>query len=142
ARDSRAPAGARSDTSRPDRSPRLSKRGGSSSRRIGAPQRFDLEPRPRLYFLIAFGVAVERAFEIAEGDHETGPAVDEATLENIMFQESPEGVAECPRHRYALMRELGHAQRGIAVHLLDDFFEIAERELPDRVCQRADRLAA
>src|SRR5579885_3857571 len=59
-----------------------------------------------------------------------------------MLEERPGGVAERTRHRYALVLELGHAERGIAVHLVDDFLEIAERKLPDRISERADRLAA
>ena len=50
-------------------------------------------------------------------------------------------MAERARHRDALARELGHAERGIAVHLLDDLFQITEGELPDFVAQRAGRLA-
>src|SRR5665213_90421 len=50
-------------------------------------------------------------------------------------------MTQCARHRDALSCELGNPERGIAVHLLDDFFEVAERKLPDGVLQRADWLA-
>ena len=59
-----------------------------------------------------------------------------------MLEERPQAVAERAGHRHALVGELGHAERGIAVHLLDDFLEIAERELPHRILQGAERLAA
>ena len=45
-------------------------------------------------------------------------------------------------HRDALTRELRHSERGISVHLFDDFFQITKWELPDGVLQRADRLVA
>ena len=90
---------------------------------------------PALRLFVALGVAIERAFEISERDDEAGPAVDEAELEDVVLEERPQAVTERARHRDALARELRHAERGIAVHLLDDFFQIAERELPDRVLQ-------
>src|SRR5450830_1711702 len=51
-------------------------------------------------------------------------------------------MAEGACHRNALARELRYSERGIPVHLLDDLFQIAEWELPDRILQRADRLGA
>ena len=40
---------------------------------------------PVLGFLVALGVAIERALEIAEGDDETRPAVLEAALEDVVL---------------------------------------------------------
>ena len=59
-----------------------------------------------------------------------------------MLDERPQAVAEGARHRHLLVRDLGHAERGVAVHLVDDLLDIAERKLPDRVGEHADRLAA
>src|SRR4029077_13286403 len=92
-------------------------------------------------FFITLSVAIERALEISKRNDEAGPAVDESALENIMLEKRPEAMSERGSHRHALAGELGYAERGIAVHLLDDLFQIAEGELPDRVLQCAERLA-
>src|SRR5450830_728118 len=97
---------------------------------------------PALRFFVALGVAIERAFEVSERDDEAGPAVDEAELENIMLEERPQAVAKSACHRNALVRQLRYPERGIPIHFLDDLFQIAERELPDRILQGADRLGA
>src|SRR5262245_10955696 len=97
---------------------------------------------PALHLLVAFGVAVERAFEIAQRDDETRPAVDEPELEYVVLQERPDTMPEGASHRPTFVRELGHTECRVAVHLADDFLEIAERELPDRIFQSADRPSA
>src|SRR4029077_17588910 len=94
---------------------------------------------PALRFFVALGVAIEGSLEISESNDKAGPAVDEAKLENVMLDERPCAMAESAGHRYALVCELRHAKRGIAVHLVDDLFQIAEGKLPDRVLQRAHR---
>src|SRR5262249_11497796 len=94
---------------------------------------------PGLQLLVALGVAVERAFEIAERDDEAGPAVAIAALEHVVLDEGPRPVPERRPHGDALARELGHAERGVAVHLADDLLEVAERQLPDLVRQAAER---
>src|SRR5271166_701699 len=103
------------------------------SQRSFTRQRLARRRRPVLRRLIALGIAVKRALEIAEGNHEAGPAVDEAEFENIMLQKRPQSMAERTRHRDALVRELRGAERGIPVHFPDDLFEVTERHLPDRV---------
>src|SRR5690242_1051842 len=70
-----------------------------------APDRLASRRLPALRFFVAFGVAIERAFEISEGDDEAGPAVDEAKLEDIVLDERPRTMAECACHRYALVGE-------------------------------------
>lgn len=54
----------------------------------------------------------------------------------------PGAVAERAGHRDPLAHELRRAQRGVAVHFVDDLFQFAERQLPDGAVERADRLAA
>ena len=49
-----------------------------------APDSLAVRRLPALRLFVALGVAVEGALEIAEGDDETGPAVDEAPLEDVM----------------------------------------------------------
>ena len=44
---------------------------------------------PVLLLLVALGVAVERALEIAERDHEARPAVLEAALGDVVLEERP-----------------------------------------------------
>src|ERR1700733_762219 len=122
--------------------PRRAHNSRASSHGLLAPYRSARRRSPLLRCFIPFGVAIKRHLEIAAGDDEAGPAVDKSDLENIVLQERPNAVAERARHRDALMRELGRAQRRVAVYLSDDFFQIAERVLPDRVAQCADRLAA
>src|SRR5437016_5687608 len=65
---------------------------------------------PALRFFIAFGVAIECAFEISESNDESGPSVDEAKLEDIVLDERPRAVAERACHRYTLVREFRNAQ--------------------------------
>src|SRR5580704_1220372 len=97
---------------------------------------------PILVLLIALGVAVIGALEIAKGNDKTGPAVDEAAFENIVFQERPQPVADCARHGDALAGKLWRAERRVPVRLVDDFSQVAERELPYRIRKRSDRLVA
>src|SRR3984957_3841592 len=107
-----------------------------------APKRFADRRRPVLFILVALGVAVECAFEVAESDDEASPTVDKATLENVVFEERPRPVPESAGHRDALAGELCGTKRGVAVGLPDDLGQVAKRELPDRILQRADRLGA
>src|SRR5271169_821604 len=104
-----------------------------------APQRFARRWRPVLRLLVTLGVAVIGPFEIAKGDDEACPAVDEAALENVMLHECPQAMADGARHRHALAGKLRGSKRRIAIGLVEDLGEVAERELPDRVVQRADR---
>src|SRR6476659_9449771 len=103
-----------------------------------APDHLAIRRLPPLRLLVALRVAIKSALEIPQGDDKAGPAVDEPELEYIVFQERPDAVAEGASHRHPFMRELRHAERRVAVHLVDDFLEIAERELPDRIFQSAD----
>src|SRR5579863_7267999 len=107
-----------------------------------APQRLARRRRPVLSLLVALGIAVIGPLEIAEGDDEAGPAVNKSALENVMLEERPKSVSERARHGDAFIGELLHSQRRIAVGLAQDFFKVAEGELPDRIRKRADRLAA
>ena len=66
-----------------------------------APERLALRRLPILRRFVAFGVAVEGALEISQGDDEAGPAVDEAALEDVMLDERPQAVAERACHRHA-----------------------------------------
>src|SRR6185503_11698891 len=97
-----------------------------------APDCVALRRLPALHLLVALRVAVKSALEISQGDDKAGPAVDESELEYIVLQERPDAVPKRAAHRHPFMRELGHAERRVAVHLVDDFLEVAERELPDR----------
>src|SRR5690242_13312525 len=106
------------------------------------PQWLAARRRPILHLLVALGVAIIGSFEIAEGDNEPGPAVDEAKLEDIMLEERPRCVPKRARHCHSLVRELRYAQRGIAVGLAQNFFKITEGKLPDRIAQCAERLLA
>src|SRR5690348_9138501 len=108
---------------------------------ISAIEDFRLRRLPSLQFFITLRIAVERALEITEGDHEAGPPVEKSALEDVVLYERPQAVSERARHRHALVGELGRSKRGVAVHLLDQFFEIAEGKLPYRVLQDADRPA-
>jgi len=92
-----------------------------------------------LCFFVAFGVAIERAFEISKSNNESGPATNEAELEDIVLDKRPCTVTERAYHRYALVRELASAERRVAVHLVDHFLQIAERKLPDRILQSSHR---
>src|SRR5579884_2643812 len=107
-----------------------------------ATQRLARRRRPVLHLLVALGVAIEGSFEIAEGNDEAGPAVDEAALDEVMLEECPSGMADRARHGHLLMAELLHAKRRVAVDLADDFLEIAKRHLPYRIAQRANRFGA
>ena len=46
--------------------------------------------------LVALGVAVERAFEISQRDHEPRPAVAVAVLEQVVLDECPDPVPQRP----------------------------------------------
>ena len=52
-----------------------------------APDRMARRRLPALRLFVAFGVAIECAFEISERDDEAGPAVDESELEDIVLEE-------------------------------------------------------
>src|ERR1044071_632071 len=97
---------------------------------------------PVLGFLIALGVAIERALEIAEGDDEARPAVPESAFEDVVLDERPQPMAEGARHRDALAGELVRAKRRVAVHLADHLLHVAERKLVDRILQVSERLRA
>src|SRR5262245_23386824 len=103
------------------------------------PQRRARRRRPRLHLLVALGVAVERAFEISQRDHEPRPAVAVAVLEQVVLEERPDSVPQRPRHGHALASKLAHAERGVAVHLADDLLEAAKRKLPDGALQLPQR---
>src|SRR5262249_37169534 len=75
---------------------------------------------PVLRLFVTFGVAIKRAFEISERDDEAGPAVDEAKFEDVVLDEGPCGMAERCCHRNAFAGQFGCAERGIAIHLVDD----------------------
>src|SRR5262245_20764990 len=93
---------------------------------------------PRLRLLEALGVAIERAFEISQPDDEAGLAIAKADLEDIVLDEGPDRVAERGPQRHPLAGEHARADGGVAVGLVQDLLEIAERILPDRVLERAD----
>ena len=78
----------------------------ASLRSLLAPHRSARRRPPVLRCFISFGVAMKRHLEIAEGDDEAGPAVDESDLENIVLQDAQNAVAERAHHRDARMREL------------------------------------
>src|SRR6476620_840803 len=111
-----------------------------------SPSRLDIAPErdacgrlPVLRLFIAFCIAIERPFEIPERDDKTGPAVDEAALEDVVLDERPGTMAECRRHRHSFAGQFWCAERGVAVHLVDDFFQVAEGKLPDSVAQGSGR---
>ena len=88
---------------------------------------------PALILLVALRVAVEGLLEVRERDHEAGPAVEQAALEDQVLDEGPGRARQRARHRGATRRDLRGAERRIAVQLRDDLAEVAERELPDRM---------
>src|SRR5436190_6156411 len=106
---------------------------------LGSAQRLARGWGPALRLLVAFGVAVERAFEVSERDHETGPAVAIAALEDVMLDERPGAVRKGACHGDVPVRQLGRSERGVAVHLADQLVEVSERKLPDRRAQLAWR---
>src|SRR5262245_9444258 len=55
--------------------------------------------RPGLHLLVALGIAVEGAFEIAQSDDESRPAVAIAVLEQVMLDEGPDAMPERAAHR-------------------------------------------
>src|SRR5436190_23685549 len=106
---------------------------------LGPAQRLARRGGPALRLLEAFGVTVERALEISERDHEAGPAVAIAALEDVMLDEGPHPMPKGACHGDAPVRQLGGSERGIAVHLADHLVEVSERKLPDRCAQLARR---
>src|SRR6516162_417324 len=94
-------------------------------------QRLARRRGPALALLVGFGVAIKRAFEIAQRDDEAGPAVAIAALEQEMLDECPAPVGERAGHGGLSARKLVGSERGIPVHLADDLLQIAERKLPD-----------
>src|SRR4029078_10808768 len=115
---------------------------GSRSGTSLAPDCLAFRRLPALRLLVALRVAIKRALEVPQGDDKARPAAREAELEYIMFQERPDAVSEGAPHRHPFVRELGHAECRIAVHLVDDLLEIAERKLPARIFQPAYLAAA
>src|SRR6266849_4912140 len=66
---------------------RCGARSGADSRlRFGPLQLLARRRSPGMGLLVALGVAIEGALEIAERDHEPGPAVLEAALDEIVLQ--------------------------------------------------------
>src|SRR5262249_53064552 len=103
-----------------------------------ASQRLAARRGPLLHFLVAFGIAIESAFEVSQRDHKTGPAVPITMLEHVMLDERPDAVPECAPHRYPPAGKLAYAERGIAVHLVNYLFQVAKRKLPDGVLQPSE----
>ena len=54
-----------------------------------------------MYRFIALGVAIMSSFEISESDDETGPAVYEAQLENVMLKKRHDA---CPSALFIVTR--------------------------------------
>src|SRR5262249_50024015 len=105
----------------------------------GPTQRLARRRRPGLRLLVTLGVTVEGALEIAQGDHEAGPAVPEPDLEHVMLDECPGRVRERCSHRDTLSRQHARADRRIAVRLVQNLLEISEGKLPHRALELSDR---
>src|SRR6516165_135038 len=99
---------------------------------IRSPQGLGCRQGPALVLLVALGVAVECALEIAERDDEAGPPIQVAALEEEMLDECPSAMRERTSHADLPGGKFAGAEGGIPVHLADDLLQIAERELPDR----------
>ena len=84
-------------------------------------------------FLIGLRVPVKCTFEVSKRNDKACPTVNEPKFENVMLDKRPDAVAEGGRHRNTLVREFRCPERGIAVHFVDNFFQIAKRDLPDRI---------
>src|SRR6476619_1862972 len=112
---------------------------GCGMRNIRPAQRGARRRRPCLHGLVVFGVAVKCAFEVSHRDDETRPPVAIAVLEHVVLDECPDAVPDRARHRYALAGEFSCPERGIAVHLADDFLEVAKWDLPDGALQSSER---
>src|SRR5262249_18915447 len=80
-----------------------------------------------------------RAIELPQPPDEGGSAGYVAVLEKIVLDEGPCAMPERAPHRGSLSCKLSHAERGVAVHLVDKLFEIAKRKLPDRGLQSSER---
>src|SRR3954464_4935195 len=86
-----------------------------------------------------FGGAGKCAFEVSQAEDETRTTVGIAVLEHVVLDECPDAVPDRARHRYALAGEFSCSERGIAVHLADDFLEVAKWDLPDGALQSSER---
>src|SRR4030095_616695 len=80
--------------------------------------------------LVAFRVSPERAFHVAERDHEPGPTIEETHLEAKVFEESPDRVDQRLAHARRPWIESVRAEGRVAAHLAVDLVEVLERELP------------